>query len=828
MLRSEFGCGLNRVAKVVFDPKPSKAVVDFSNPSKPVIDLSCGPPMAAKPGGCRRVSMEDFVVEGTLVYSRPGVIIQAPKEDRLHSGLLRITETRHGAFLTWDKDEVQQNVSITNGRNSEERNGSEETVRNGDARNSSGDEGICIVRNGADRNSSGENGMCIVRNGADRNSSGENGMCIVRNGADRNSSGEDGGFVVGSPTDTWSVIADTPEVPTTPKDSVRFKASPLSESVSSPSVQFSSTISIESQKRKLRIEAEITEIKSYRIADDGNQVTFMMKDGTAHNSLIFLDEGPGEFLEAVRRYVQVKKSRSDECLFLFTDKRIAALDQSLSELNLLDTNDKSTSEIIWKTVGDFQKDPYTVGLSMFSKITDKILFSPVERELRPEQEMAELLQADSRDQGTLECMDTGQTDSAEWQLVTSRANTSLLTGVLPAKRHQPLCPLDWELHIDQDGVVTDVPLLLEKIYKGGMDENIRSEVWKFLLNYHKWHHTTEVRETNKKARVEEYFRMKLQWKSLSDDQENRFSGFRERKTQIEKDIGRTDRTHPYFQGDKNPNMGLLQDILMTYVMYNFDLGYVQGMSDLLSPILFVMQNEVDAFWCFVGFMDKVGSNFEFDQGGMKQQLADLTDIMKCVDPSLYNYLDTKESGNLYFCFRWLLIWFKREFSYNDTMTLWEVLWTSPPNYHLLVCLAILDTEKPSIIENKYGFTEILKHVNDMSHRIDLNATLARAESLYEVLKNDNTGVVNNKVRGIIGLPLVSCEADNTLTENGEEMLEMRSASKPVPILNGVKKERHVTDSSNTSSSLNYSSSVEVISELEDETRFESSIASNFF
>ena len=53
---------------------------------------------------------------------------------------------------------------------------------------------------------------------------------------------------------------------------------------------------------------------------------------------------------------------------------------------------------------------------------------------------------------------------------------------------------------------------------------------------------------------------------------------------------------------------------MTYVMYNFDLGYVQGMSDLLSPILYVMKNEVDAFWCFVGFMDRVASNFEFDQG----------------------------------------------------------------------------------------------------------------------------------------------------------------------------------------------------------------------
>ena len=34
-------------------------------------------------------------------------------------------------------------------------------------------------------------------------------------------------------------------------------------------------------------------------------------------------------------------------------------------------------------------------------------------------------------------------------------------------------------------------------------------------------------------------------------------------------------------------------------------GYVQGMSDLLSPILVVMENEVDAFWCFAGLMERV-------------------------------------------------------------------------------------------------------------------------------------------------------------------------------------------------------------------------------
>lgn len=39
----------------------------------------------------------------------------------------------------------------------------------------------------------------------------------------------------------------------------------------------------------------------------------------------------------------------------------------------------------------------------------------------------------------------------------------------------------------------------------------------------------------------------------------------------EKDVQRTDRTHAYFSGD-NPHLTVLNDILMTYCMWNFDLG----------------------------------------------------------------------------------------------------------------------------------------------------------------------------------------------------------------------------------------------------------------
>ncbi|KAG2371986.1 uncharacterized protein HKW66_Vig0241070 [Vigna angularis] len=55
----------------------------------------------------------------------------------------------------------------------------------------------------------------------------------------------------------------------------------------------------------------------------------------------------------------------------------------------------------------------------------------------------------------------------------------------------------------------------------------------------------------------------------------RFKKFRERKGLIEKDVVRIDRSIPFYEGDDNPNVNILRDILLTYSFYNFDLGYCQ-------------------------------------------------------------------------------------------------------------------------------------------------------------------------------------------------------------------------------------------------------------
>lgn len=170
-----------------------------------------------------------------------------------------------------------------------------------------------------------------------------------------------------------------------------------------------------------------------------------------------------------------------------------------------------------------------------------------------------------------------------------------------------------------------------------------------------------------------------------------------------------------------------------------------------------------------------------DQSGMKEQLENLHTLLAFAEPDLASYLDRHDSGNMFFCFRWLLVWFKRELSQEDVMRLWEIMWTGLPcqNFHLLFSVAILETEKHALMENNYGFTEILKHINDLCGNIDLSAMLNKAEGLYhQIVEAEH---LTNDVRLILGLPIVA----------NVNSLECSSDMSPLDLSNGSSNEQQL-------------------------------------
>ena len=86
------------------------------------------------------------------------------------------------------------------------------------------------------------------------------------------------------------------------------------------------------------------------------------------------------------------------------------------------------------------------------------------------------------------------------------------------------------------------------------------------------------------------------------------------------------------------------------------------------------------------------------------------------------------------CLRWLLIFFKRELSYPDLLRLWEALWSKHicNHFQVFIAAAVLIKHRRQILDNKLNFDELLRFINTLAGKIDLNSALRDAEVLYKV------------------------------------------------------------------------------------------------
>eukprot|EP00873_Tetraselmis_striata_P017495 jgi/Tetstr1/437759/TSEL_026413.t1 len=302
-------------------------------------------------------------------------------------------------------------------------------------------------------------------------------------------------------------------------------------------------------------------------------------------------------------------------------------------------------------------------------------------------------------------------------------------------RPPPLGLEQWGAFLDSEGRLVNEAGFRQRVFYSGLSPSLRKEGWKFLLGLYPASSTAAERRGLAAARAAEYETLKAQWSTITPKQAARFSKWRERQTRVEKDVHRTDRSHPFFADDSCPetaaHLAQLRAILLTYAMYNFDLGYCQGMSDLAAPILAVVQSEADAFWCFAALMERMQSNFHTDQTGMHTQLLALRQLVELLDPQLHAFLASKDCLNYFFCFRWVLIQFKREFDFEGVLRLWEALWTRhlSEHFHLFMAVAVLEQHRRAIMADGMDFDGLLKLCIDLSGRIDLDALLRDAEAL---------------------------------------------------------------------------------------------------
>ncbi|GLU23576.1 hypothetical protein SLE2022_395690 [Rubroshorea leprosula] len=283
----------------------------------------------------------------------------------------------------------------------------------------------------------------------------------------------------------------------------------------------------------------------------------------------------------------------------------------------------------------------------------------------------------------------------------------------------------WQAAFSPEGHL-DIGKTLPRIQRGGIHPSIRGEVWEFLLSCYEPKSTFEEREQIRQRRRLQYARWKDECREIfpvvgsgkfitapvitengqpiqdpvvlletnsgtnaanipnSSEVVKKLTsrGLLDKKViqwllqlhQIGLDVVRTDRTLVFYE--KQENLSKLWDILSVYAWIDKDVGYCQGMSDLCSPMIILIEDEADAFWCFERLMRRLRGNFRCTESsvGVETQLTNLAAVTQVIDPKLHQHLEALGGGDYLFAFRMLMVLFRREFSFCDSLYLWEMMW----------------------------------------------------------------------------------------------------------------------------------------------------------
>ncbi|CAB3402709.1 unnamed protein product [Caenorhabditis bovis] len=324
---------------------------------------------------------------------------------------------------------------------------------------------------------------------------------------------------------------------------------------------------------------------------------------------------------------------------------------------------------------------------------------------------------------------------------------------------------------------------LQRVYWTGIDgtntKELRRQAWPYLLGLFEWSESPEYRmetftqkyreeieewkilEEEVRRRDEEAFIAARSKKATSpiregsmmsevfedpdeptcsifDEHERLVKMFMANLHRIDKDVERCDRNLIFFSN--RDNLESLRRVMCTYVRRNLDEGYIQGMCDLLAPLLVIFEDEALTLECFTILMTRLRDKFP-QRAGMDECLSNFRSLIQVVDPTIYSMLTaSSDFTHLYFSYRWFLLDFKRELSYECTYKVWEVIWAAKrlkitDHFALFFALGMVTNYREVIVTNNMDFTDMIKFFNEMAERHDCIRLLQTARNHVKCLQN---------------------------------------------------------------------------------------------
>ncbi|XP_053251293.1 uncharacterized protein LOC128417083 [Podarcis raffonei] len=195
--------------------------------------------------------------------------------------------------------------------------------------------------------------------------------------------------------------------------------------------------------------------------------------------------------------------------------------------------------------------------------------------------------------------------------------------------------------------------MFRRVYKG-IPLQVRGQVWSLLLDI----------ENIKMENEGKYEKMKEQAKSFSSEIK-----------QIDLDVNRTFRNHIMFRDRYGVKQQALFHVLSAYSVYNTEVSYCQGMSQI-AAILLMYLNEEDAFWALAQLLtnQRHAMHGFFIPGFPKLQRfqAHHEAILSKLFPKLKKHMDKEQMSTGIYTTKWFLQCFIDRTPFTLTLRLWDI------------------------------------------------------------------------------------------------------------------------------------------------------------
>lgn len=239
--------------------------------------------------------------------------------------------------------------------------------------------------------------------------------------------------------------------------------------------------------------------------------------------------------------------------------------------------------------------------------------------------------------------------------------------------------------------------------------------------------------------------------------------------QIEMDLPRTHPKLPVFHVPQVRNA--MRRVLYIFGMLNPNNNYVQGMNEIVTPIILVFLTEhlrhaesrnmmrmlhrteldgilteqqladaeADAFWTFSAIVRSVEDNFVADQPGILRRVARLEEIVWHVDAALAAHLAHNGNEFLQFSFRWMNCLLMRELPFHLVVMLWDALLAEEDgvaDLHVYFCAALLTrfSEELQVMDFEECILLLQRLPTQCWRYEDINELLSQAKIWKQSLK----------------------------------------------------------------------------------------------